>query len=570
MNLSRAKTYALPFLWLVVIGLVYIQKPFAINLEGDVGTELLNIVRLIDGHFSFSANPSAAYANPVVQMLTSIHGPTRLLVYFPIFFIVDYLGVTFNELSVGIVFVTAGLLFAFINYCLLRGLVGARKAFVWLVLLTVSPHFVMQLKMGAYPQLDLLLFITGLSLFVKALHSDNRRAYVWFCVVLALYVITTAGFTFGIMGFGIYAMVFLYYTQTDWRTRMHSLWRATCQWPTAIPVAALLFSISVTTIGALKYGSGFGVLSQIIEKNDSVRPNLLEAIRNFVPTSFALFGYALWGLIIVSVMWFIISRRYRGNVLMSAMVWYFIASTAVVFLLLRGSVAYTYPLYVPGLLLVAEFLTSLKRRFLTGFFCVFITTVTLVQTLLYQYDYPTSQRYYSMCSGGANKYRGWWCPWHFHTPKNIGIKTAGYILRYELGYEPLPFVSIKENFYTRPQEIFFFSAFQETPTIHLGRRIVYRLDDLQHPNIVLVLDRDLVAREPYLADPPTNEAVLKFLEHRPEYRHIAMVTQDGSPQIHIFERDSLRAYAVYPVEEYDVRFDEQYGNLRAIGHIDLG
>ncbi|MEK7102382.1 MAG: hypothetical protein AAB912_01980, partial [Patescibacteria group bacterium] len=241
-------------------------------------------------------------------------------------------------------------------------------------------------------------------------------------------------------------------------------------------------------------------------------------------------------------------------------------------ILAHGAGGAVYVLLIPGVVVVVAFIAQSKRRALALAGGVFLLLLTYGQTLWYltQWSPPTRlmQRYSFIQSG--EPCQALWCPFHLAEPRNLGVTTAAFVVRDYLGVSPIPFVSMQENFHVRPKEIFFYTKYQQGPSFSIGRRISYDVSAIAEARVILVAASGLVAEAPTVATAELNQQVLDFLAAHPEYRQVATVTKGGAEMIKIFERDSARALQVFPVEEYDAKFNEKYGNLRALGHIDLG
>ena len=134
---------------IVLLFVPYLYRPYALNLDGDTMTQLMDIVRLIDARWSFSLDPSAAYANPLVQVLVVFHGIYRHVILFPILYILDALGMGIREATLGVVFVGMGVVLTLILYRLMKSIIGSERAWWWTALFAVIPIYALQVK-GAW------------------------------------------------------------------------------------------------------------------------------------------------------------------------------------------------------------------------------------------------------------------------------------------------------------------------------------------------------------------------------------------------------------------------------------
>ncbi|MBI4098422.1 MAG: hypothetical protein HY437_00100 [Candidatus Magasanikbacteria bacterium] len=591
------KTLGILFLFLLF--LPYFFRPFALNLNPDMGLQMMDVFRMADARWSFSFDPSAAYANPVVQMLVDFHGIFRQLIYFPVFYILDLLGMGIREATVYGTLLVVGILITYLNYLFVRVLVGEKKAFWFTVLLSVIPFYVLQVKGGWWHVFVYPLLLAGLAAEYRFLQSvileappkagtiessaDKKKSKKWyalFCFAASVYLLADTGFVFGGLLYVLYALVFFTQKGGGLRSVFWNIWHIVRSPWTLLPLLVLVGSAAVTYIGKTRFGADFGIMARFLEKGGHVGFTGLGIIPHFISQGMGLTGFLLFPALLLTAIWVlyvVILELRRGTIesrrdaFVVTLVIYFFA-TFLLLLLAGGSGAAVYELYIPGLLLLVYAFSYLKKVWIQNVFMAGIAAVTMMQTVAYNFEIKPPAilaRSYSFIRPN-DACTALWCPWHFAEPKNLGVTTAAFALRDYLGVTPTPFISMQENFYDKPKEIFFYSNYGQGPSMSIGRRISYEVGDVATARVIVAFTPKVLELAPNAVDPVKNQAVWDFLAAHAEYKEVAFVTMDGAEIIQIFERDSTREERVFSVEEYDAKFNQKYGHLRDIGFIDLG
>lgn len=562
-----------PIFAIALLFVPYFFRPFAFDLDPDTGLLVMHMMRLIDASWSVSFDPNLAYQNPLVLLLIDFHGMIRQLVFFPLMWALDAVGVRLTPVSVGALFVSVGAALTVLNYYLIRVLLPRRIAGWAIALLAAIPFYATQIKGGwwhvfVYPLL--LLALVGLHRWVTERWRPGR-ALLW--LGAAGLLLTDTGFVFGFFLIALYAVVLLHERERSWRMTCVGVLRLFQSWWFAAPLAVGVGSLAVTLLGRMKFDAPWGIMARFFEKGAYLGFDGFGVVPHFFVQGMGFTGWILFPLMFIALGWWIY-RMARGRHVfpfVQASVWFFVL-TVTLLLIARGAGGAVYVLYLPGAVLVAAFIAAIRPRVLALVVMSFIVLATYGQTLWYmQGGTPPAllARSFSFILPGE-PCRALWCPWHFAKPRNLGVTTAAFVVRDYLGVKPIPFVSIEENFYVRPKEIFFYTGYGQGPSVTIGRRIAYRLDDLENPKVLLMFTDAALALAPGAADGDGNKKVLEFLAAHTEYKQVATVTMDGAEMIKIFERDSTREQRVFATEEYDAKFWQRYGTLRNLGHIDLG
>mgnify|MGYP001580645255 CR=1 FL=1 len=561
---------------LIVIAMLfvpYLFRPFALDLHSDIGLHTMQILRLVDAEWIFGFDPNHAYVNPLVQMFTNLHGPVRQAVMFPIFYLLDVIGIPFTEYTINATFVVVGFLLGMWAYYMARAVVGSTKAMWFAVLLSTIPYYVLQMKIGWWHLFTYPLLIGSFAALHRFLVEGATRWYWWFCIAFSAYLTSDPAFMFGGLFLFLYAFVWFLMKEGSVRLAMRALVRMIFgNRATLIPLLVFLGLIGIAIIGRVKFGADFGVFARLLEKQGRLGiPNPALFLQMLVE-GMGITGFLLFPAMVVTGAWALIGvvrRTIREPLLVAATLFVWIAFLLIA--LAGGAAGALYILYVPALFLMVHMLFLMGRRWRLGMLLV-ITASTYLQTLLYNDGYrpPAFLTRPLAVIGSGEPCRAIWCPWNFDEVKNLGVTTAAFAVRDHLGIQPIPFVSLQENFYVRPKEIFFYSGYEQGPSFSIGRRISYRVEDIAGARVILVAASGFMAEAPSAVAAERNQKVLDFLATHPEYRHVATVTKNGIDMIQIFERDSTRALQIFSVEEYDAKFNEKYGNLRDLGHIDLG
>jgi len=582
--------------FLFLLFLPYFWRPFALNLNADMGLQLMDVFRMVDARWSMALDPSAAYANPIVQMLVDFHGIFRQLIYFPVFYVLDFFGMGIREATVYGTLLAVGIVITYLNYLFVRVLVGGKKAFWFTTLLSVIPFYALQVKGGWWHVFVYPLLLAGLAAEHRLLQSvipseageagrvegsqfggTSKRWYFWFCIAASLYLLADTGFVFGGLLFVLYAFIFFIQKGDGLRPVLGNIWRTIRSPWTLLPILVLAGSASVTYVGKTRFGADFGIMARFLEKGGHVGFSGFGVLPHFISQGIGLTGFILFPAMLIAMLSVILSPdRNRGegshnDPLVTTLVIYFFA-TFILLLFAGGSGAAVYELYIPGLILLVYAFSRFKKAWIQNVFMTGIAAVTVFQTVAYNFEIKPPQflvRSYSFIRPN-DACVTLWCPWHFSEPKNLGVTTAAFVLRDYLDVTPVPFTSMQENFYDKPKEIFFYSNYQQGPSMSIGRRISYTPEDIAAARIILAFTPEVSARAPGAIEKEKNQAVWDFLTAHPEYRKVATVTQDGAEMIIIFERDATHEERVFSVEEYDAKFNARYGHLRDIGFIDLG
>lgn len=563
---------------LLIIALLFVPyfwHPFALNLHGDNGLGTMQILRLVDAEWTFGIDPNHAYVNPLVQMFMNLHGPVRQAVMFPIFYLLDAIGVPFTEYTVGATFVVVGFLLGVWAYYMARVVIGSTKAVWFAILLSTIPYYVFQMKAGWWQLFTYPLLLASIAALHRFLSEGAPRWYWWFCIAFSAYLTADPAFVFGALFLFLYAFVWFLKKEGSVRLAMRALGRMVSgNRATLVPIITLLGLIAVTMIGRVKFGADFGVVARLLEKQGRLGiPNPTLFLQMLIE-GMGITGLLLFPAMAVAGAWALIgvfSRTIREPFLVATTVYVWIA---VLLLVIAGSAAGALNvLFIPALFILVFMVFRFKRRWVGVAALLVLTMSTYLQTLLYQGGYQPPSGFLThprAAIGSGEPCRAIWCPWHFAEPKNLGVATAAFAVRDYLGVQPIPFVSMQENFYVRPKELFFYTEYEQGPSFSIGRRISYRIEDIAEARVILVATSGLMTEVPGAVQVERNQKVLDFLAVHPEYRQVATVTKNGIDMIQIFERDSVRVLQIFSVEEYDAKFNERYGNLRDLGHIDLG
>ncbi|MEK7102035.1 MAG: hypothetical protein AAB912_00195, partial [Patescibacteria group bacterium] len=230
--------------WLLIVIVLlfvpYLYRPYALNLDGDTMTQLMDIVRLIDARWSFLLDPSAAYANPLVQVLVVFHGIYRHVILFPILYILDALGMGIREATLGVVFVGMGVVLTLIMYRLMKSIIGSERAWWWTALFAVIPIYALQVK-GAWWHLFIYtFFLAGMAAEHRYLTEKKPQGYAWFCIAVGAYTLADPAFVFGYLWFALYAAVYFLREEGSVRRALYAFWRMLRQWWTLVPVFILV------------------------------------------------------------------------------------------------------------------------------------------------------------------------------------------------------------------------------------------------------------------------------------------------------------------------------------------
>lgn len=553
--------------------------PFALNVDGDVGSLFMEILRLIDTNFHSWTDPNFAYANPIIQIITNFHGVIRPLFVFPLIYILDLVGVHFTEMSTGILFLVIGFTLIIFQYGLLKRIIGARQAWLFSLLFAFTPYFILQMKAGwwhlfTYPPLAASLVF--LHLFLQ---EETMRRYRWFCIALSLYMLSDPGFFLGGIIILLYPLVW-FNTQTgSIKEAIYEIYRraVATKW-SLLPLGTLFFLIAIPLIGHFGFGSEIGTLARAFDKQSRLMiPTASTIIYSFVQGMGvvgwlffpALIGASFWGIIRV------IKKKSSSPLFTAAVISFWLT-----FLLINfagGAAGALYLVYIPGLLILTQAFFALPRSWMRFSCAGFLIAVTYAQSILYNTQFtppsifqrPFSSIHFFSSATAGEPCEALWCPWHFGEPKNLGITTAAFVIRDYMGFQPIPFISMQENYYIRPKEIFFYNHYQKGPSFSIGRRISYNIEDLEEPKVILAFTDELLNEIPRAGDRDVNKQVLSFIQNHPEYHLTAAVTKDGTEIIKIFEKHGTLEYRLFAIEEYDKKFHDKYSTLRGLGHIDL-
>ena len=111
----------------------------------------------------------------------------------------------------------------------------------------------------------------------------------------------------------------------------------------------------------------------------------------------------------------------------------------------------------------------------------------------------------------------------------------GFVVRDYLAVSPLPYVSKELNFHLWQNQFFFNSAFYESPTIHIGRRINYNFAYIDQAKIIVTYSPEMLARYPILSNnASTTAAIFRYLADHPRFNLEALITVGGMPAIDVY------------------------------------
>ncbi|MEK7481287.1 MAG: hypothetical protein AAB633_00885, partial [Patescibacteria group bacterium] len=500
---------------LAVIALIlpYFARPFAFDLDPDTGLLVMHMMRLVDGAWNISVDPNLAYQNPFVLLLIDFHGMIRQLVFFPLMAAMDAVGVRLTPHSVGALFVSVGIALTILNYYFLRTLLPRRIAGWAVILLAVMPFYAAQLKGGwwhvfVYPLALLALF--GMHRWVREGWRPGR-ALLW-CAIAAL-LLTDTGFIFSYFLIALYALVLLRESHDSLRAVVGGAWRLVRSWWIVAPLSVGVGSLAVTLLGRIKFDAPWGVMARFFEKGAYLGVDGFGVLPHFLVQGMGLTGWVLFPLMVVACGWWLyrMARRRYAAPFVQASAWFFVI-TVVLLLIAHGPGGAVYVLYLPGAVLVTAFIAAIRPRFLAGAVFALVVFVTYGQTLMYLTERPPPPwltRSYTFLRPNE-PCRALWCPWHFTKPRNLGMTTAAFVMRDYLDIQPIPFVSIRENFAVRPKEIFFYTEYGQGPSVTIGRRIAYRIEDLENPKLILLLTDAARAQAPDAMVEAENKKVFAF------------------------------------------------------------
>ena len=563
----------LKWLLLLAIFIPLLWRPFPLDVNSDTVT-INPGLRLVDSKFSLSLDPSAAFANPLVQMGVDFHGIYRQVVFFPVFYFLDVFGVGINRSSVAVTLVAIGFLMSLLNYFFLRSVIGKEKAFWFTLLLSAIPFYGIMAKGGWWHVFVFPFFLAGLAALHKFLNTPPKpplerggKQYAYFAIAATLYALSDTGFFFGWFFYGLYALQFYRSMSRSYGAALKKVGRMIWKPWTMLPLATLLGMIAVTVIGFTKFDAEFGILARFLQKGGHVGFTGFDVIPHFLVQAIGLSGWILFPAILIAALF---HKKFNEPLMSASFVYFWFVMFAN--FIAGGNGGAVYVLYAAGLFLLLHAASLIKKSVARYAVLLILLAMTFGQTMWYQFDTQPAGVLAAEFSfvRSSDICQTLWCPWHFAVTKNLGITTLGWVMRDYLSYEPIPFASIKENFYIWPREIYFPNKHGQAPSYSIGRRISYEPRDFDSPRIIIAYTKEALALHPELLSEDKKQQVMSFLIEHPQYKHVATVTVGDVPFIEVFELDSKHEHQDFAVEEYDERFDKRYGNLRDLGHIDVG
>ncbi|HTX87240.1 MAG TPA: hypothetical protein VMC41_04230, partial [Candidatus Nanoarchaeia archaeon] len=344
-------------------------------------------------------------------------------------------------------------------------------------------------------------------------------------------------------------------------------------WTPAILLALEIVSIIISR----KAGYGFGLILHLFSKTSIVNLGIKTLI-GYILEMFSLTGFILFPALIAAFVWSIAVFKKSAALLKTSTI--FFPIVLILLFIFGGSGAYVYEAYSAALLILICGLLAIKNKTLRYVLFVLIVTSGLLQALAYNFHYQprgafgflADPRFYvSKDKKAPSACAALWCPYHFADIQNVGNKTLGFVVRDYLNLAPLPYVSKELNFKQWQNEFFFNSAFYESPTIHIGRRINYKFPYIDQAKTIVTYTPEMLQRYPILTNNGSTTAVIfQYIADHPRFKLEAIVTIGGVPAIKVYELDGSKPLKIFPVEIYDKLFDEKYSNLKSLSHIDLG
>lgn len=566
---------------LFLLFIPYFFDFYPINLEGDVSRMLMRVLALADSHFSFNMDSTSLYVNPITHLIKNVHGAWRSILLFPIFYIVDILGIRITEISVNAVYVIVGFVLTIINYLFLAKCIGKRKALMFAFLLSVIPYYVMQIKASWWMNYYYPFFFAGLWFLYKYFQSSERKWYAYFCVSAALLIFSTPDFFFSGVFFILYMFIHGYIEKDGLKGGWTFFYKTISSFWTIIPVATILFLTAFSYTAYKLFGGEYGIMAHLFLKGAIPKYYHPGALIHLGVHGIGLLGFVFFPVIFLALgkifsQW----KKHKKNVLLVTAVFYFFA-VWVMFLLAGGITGAMVGLFIfPGGLFILYALDSLRlsQKIKIILFSLLIIT-TYTQTLLYQKGYEPTGTFLTKT--------GWvpfprscdalWCPYLngsyrglFGTDRNLGIKTLGYVARDYLEVSPKEFES-REKSQEYGEDFLFHSGFGYGPVSHIGRRISDSLGQSNGmPSVIAQFTEEFLLKYPGIVLIEEYQKVDDFIYQNDRYTKVAIITKEGIPFINVYQLDSQRELKIFEVEYYDKIFDKEYATLEHLGKIDLG
>jgi hypothetical protein len=574
---KQKKLILLSILSVFIFFIPFFWNPVNINIHDDNAIELLHVLRLGDARFTFSLNPSAIYANPLFQILSDDHGVLHSILLYPVFYIVDKLGIMINEPTVTSIYLIMGFLIAVAIFLFSRKIFGQQKAFMFLSLLCSIPYVMMMIKFGWWNFYTLLPFFMGLYFLDDFLRYGKKNYYAFFCLSACLCILSNPGFIFNGLFFIVYALIFLREKSGSWKNTLPEISKLLKNFWTWTPVILIGLEI-VAVIIAQKAGYGFGIILHLLSKEELIGALGIKTLAGYLIDLFGLTGFILFPAIFAALVWSIIVFK-KADVFLKTSVVFFLITFILLFIFGGGS-AYIYEAYLAALLMLIYALLAIKNKTLRYILFVLIVASGLAQAIAYNFNYTprgilgflVDPRFHVNKDNNVSEAcPTLWCPYHFADIRNVGLKTLGYVARDYLAVSPLPYVSKDLNFHQWENEFFFNQAFYEGPTIDIGRRINYKFPYIDQAKIIVTYTPQMLQRYPYLTNnASTTAAIFQYLLDHPRFNLEALITVGGVPAIEVYVLDGTKPEKIFPAEIYDKLFDQKYSNLKSLSHIDLG
>ena len=154
----------LKWLLLIIFIIPYFWFPFDINMHKDTSMELMKVFRLVNSNFSFGLDYDSLFVNPITHIIKNVHGIMTVVILYPMFFLVDFLGIAINEITTEIIFILAGIFITLTSYLFLKAVTGEKRAYLYSLFIITIPYYVMQIKAGwwsiyYYPVMFAALFV---------------------------------------------------------------------------------------------------------------------------------------------------------------------------------------------------------------------------------------------------------------------------------------------------------------------------------------------------------------------------------------------------------------------------
>ena len=569
-DMQRIGRFFLFFVIGVCLFIPFIIHPFAINIYPDIGSELYDIISLYNTSFSFGTSYEALSDNVFVTFLKNGHGIARFIVMFPLLYTIDLFHIAINSTTVlYLQLLILIILYTFV-YRALAHIYGSSWSIKYIILLATIPYFVMQVKAGWWQVYTYALLVFSLRYMHDFLCTKKRSFYVLFCLWLSLYILSNPGFLFGILFLSIYVLSYYIRQYTKPKVALKNLYSEIIKnvW-TLVPLFIICGLFVVSYISAHFFGIEFGVMGKVFAKTSSVSMHDIQTYLFFFAHQLGLYSFVAFVFFAIILVWSIrnVKSIYKQDILSFSSLVYIIIGLLLFLYIGRNASTYTYELLVPGIILVITVIDKFwKSRYtLLVFLCLVVGTY--MQTFLYAVHYQPPISFFTkqhelfvFDDGYRDICRSLWCSSYFGSPTNIGIKTLGYVLRHDMEISPISYESRDDYFVQKPKEIFF-ASFGQGSLIHLGRRVTFKLEDMNNPDVVIVYTPYTLEIYPELQLTVDRSSVIEKMYTFGAYGLHGLVVKGDKNLIEIYQRSYVGEVTAYDIEIYDVLFDQTFAHL---------